>query len=798
MTLSTSFLIQPPPHQLWPPDAQSGHFSVDDKPDYLSRLWMAVRRYQITALTVVLLGTVLTFVALAVVKPIYSSTATIMIDGRGAQAANVANVVSALPIDLDTATNEVQVLTSRKLVGAVVRELGLENDQAYDPNRGGLFRSAVRSMLDAAQTMLPIWAITDFRQMIERPPLKGREYMDAVIESVENALNVGPVGRSRAISITFSAAHPGTAEEVANTLAQRYLDNQTEVKRRAAQAAYDRINDQLTGLREAAAESSRRVEEFRARSGLVDGRESSLIRQRVSEVSTQLTTAELDVLSVASRLGDVERAAAKSGGDNSTELLKSTLIQQLRLQQFQITRDASMASAAYSGKYPGGDAVSTQLGVIQKRIDEEALNIVASIRGEYQAAIMRENGLRAQLDSLKAEMARLRGSEVTLNQLEQDSQAAGEIYDAYLRRAKQTAAGTTVESPDAYIISNATIPSQPISPNKKVLIPVGIVMSFALALVVVLVLDAREPGLENPAQVARMLGLSTLAMIPKQDRPDRVPGPDSPIGNAITDLLMRVVVVPGNKCILVTSALALEGKTSVSLALARIAAASGQKTLLVDCDVRRRHQGLSMRGVVPPGLAEVLDGHVALEEMVIGDTIVDGLSVLTTEAYLEGPSQPICSAGLRELLKMARRSFDVIVIDAPPVLARPDAWMLALLADTTLLAVQWSRTPSQAVLEAYRKLAEMGAKVSGVVLTMVDTKRIPYYWAPAVNEHAKEPTGTLFAKGVGGDRAPQGTPRARQSNGTTKRELYELAKAKGVPGRSKMNKRELEDALQQG
>jgi cellulose biosynthesis protein BcsQ len=147
---------------------------------------------------------------------------------------------------------------------------------------------------------------------------------------------------------------------------------------------------------------------------------------------------------------------------------------------------------------------------------------------------------------------------------------------------------------------------------------------------------------------------------------------------------------------------------------------------------------------------------------------------------------------------MARRSFDVIVIDAPPVLARPDAWMLALLADTTLLAVQWSRTPSQAVLEAYRKLAEMGAKVSGVVLTMVDTKRLPYYWAPAVNEHAKEPTGTLFAKGVGGDRAPQGTPRARQSNGTTKRELYELAKAKGVPGRSKMNKRELEDALQQG
>jgi uncharacterized protein involved in exopolysaccharide biosynthesis len=195
MTLSTSFLIQPPPHQLWPPDSQSRHFSADDKPDYLSRFWMAVRRYQIVALTIVLLGTVLTFAALAVVKPIYSSTATIMIDGRGAQAANVANVVSALPIDLDTATNEVQVLTSRKLVGAVVRELGLENDQAYDPNRGGLLRSAVRSMLDAAQWMLPIWVITDFRQTIERPPLKGREYMDAVIDSVENALNVGPVGR---------------------------------------------------------------------------------------------------------------------------------------------------------------------------------------------------------------------------------------------------------------------------------------------------------------------------------------------------------------------------------------------------------------------------------------------------------------------------------------------------------------------------------------------------------------------------------------------------------------------------
>ncbi len=717
-----------PPQDVSFYDQGKGSLPSEDRPDYLSRVWFALKRFRLVALAILVLGILLTVIGLAVVRPIYSATATIMLDGSRAQVGSVGgSVVPGLPMDLDTVTNEVQVITSRTLISDLVRQLRLDQDLDYDPNRIGPLRSLAQSGLRLAQPWLPRGIADEIRSVIEKPTLRGDELTDAVIADVASNLSVGAVGRSRAISITFRSPRSVTAETVANTLAQLYLANQKEMKQQAAAAAHTQISGRLAELRIDAAEAAQRAEQFRAKSGLIDGRDTTLVRQQISELSTQLGQAGLDRLQTASRLREVERAAAGPGGDSSAEVLRSPLIQQLRLQQSQIARDAASATTLYGERYSRAEVASAQQSAIQRAIAQEIQKILSAVRGEHEAALDRESGLQARMEALKTEMARVRASEVSYDQLAQNAGAAREIYEAFLRRAKETSVGSSIQSPDAYIISQARAPITPVFPNRKLGLAVGAALSVVLALVAVLSLEARDSGFLSQTQIARVLGLATIGVIPRLRRGDRIPAPLSVIGTAITDLYMRIVRTPENRCVLMTSAFPREGKTSVSLTLARIAAHNGRKTLFINADLRRPRQPSTASRSVQPGLSELLAGTALLEEVVRLDEVVRGVSVLEAGASVDNPAALICSTHMRDLLSKARRSYDLIIIDSPPVLVGPEAWTLALLADTTLLFVRWAHTPCKAVLMAYRTLSEAGASVSGVVLTMVDVKRLVRY-----------------------------------------------------------------------
>ena len=719
--MNTQLLVQQPREALL--SSWGGEVPPPDAQDYLGRAWRALKGYRWMVAGIVAIGTLLAVGSVLLTSPTYSATSEVMIDGRRAQVLRVGTNAPDLPIDLDTVSNEIQVIQSRDLVGSVVQQLDLEHNPDFNPNRTGFLRRVALSSLDAVRPWLSETAFAKAHDAIKPPVLQGREYTDAIIDAVERSLDVSSIGRSRAISITFTSSDPLMAQKFANAIAQRYVDHQTEMKQGATEDANRQITNRLAGLQKTAADAASKVEQYRAKLGLTEGRDSTLIRQQISETSSQLTVAQRDRLAAASRLSDIKRAAA-AGGDGNEEILSSQLIQQLRVQQAQIARETSSSGIIYGEKHPTAEVSRAQSASIQRRIDQETAKIVAAVRGDYQAALDRENGLRARLDQLMTEMGKVRENEVSLDQLAQNATAAKDIYEAFLRRAHETDVGSALQSPDAYIIAHAPTPVSPVSPRPKIVIPVGMAMSGIFAIVAVLALDARDRGFQSQAQVSRELNLPTLGMIPELRR-TRAPDPLSLIGTAITDLYLQIVLGQERTgCILITSAVPREGKTSVGLTLARIAARNGKRTLFVDADMRRSPRLRRPFDASHAGLSEVLTGHAQLDEVVFADKVAPGVSVLACGAATENPSGLICSAAMRDLLRNARGDYDLIFIDAPPVMVGPEAWMLALFADTTLLFVRWARTPRKIVAAAYDKLARTGAKISGVVLTMVDVDQM--------------------------------------------------------------------------
>jgi succinoglycan biosynthesis transport protein ExoP len=701
-------------------------FLPENERDYLSAVWHAFKRHALAAFFIFAFVMVLAIVALAVATPRYSATTTVMIEGRSPQVVKMDSVLPAPPTDQDTVSTEIQVLLSRNLVGAVVHELDLAHDAEFDANRPGWLRAVALDAVSFASRFLPQQAADRIRAEFERPALTGQSYEDAVVDLAKRDLSVSAVGRSRAISVTFRSASPVTAEKFVNTLAQRYIESQELLKLTATEDANRRITDKLSGLQQAAAEAAQRAAAFRAKSNLTHGNDSTLVGQQISETSTGLTSAIGERIAAESRLHEIERAAKNPTKESSAQVLGSRVIQELLIHEAKFAGDIAPLVQALGENNPRLEAAHAQVDNIRTRIQTEASKIAAGVRGEYASAVERENNFRGQLDKLKDEMAKVQESEIHLGQLEQNAQAATNIYEVFLKRAKETAADGAVQVSDARVISPAATPLRPYFPDFKIALPVGAVLALVLAFMATLIMETRNRGIRSQSEAGRLMGIPAAGMIPKVGSHSDIE-PYSMIGSAVSDLYMRVAMGHSAKCVVIASALPHEGKTTIGLCLARMAGRSGKKALLIDCDLRRSDLRSRLSLPAGPGISDVLQGTADLADVMLRDTVVPELSIVPCGHPADNPAGLLSSRIVEDILAELRQHFDLIVIDTAPIMAAPETMSLAVAADETLLFVRWSSTPRATAVAAYRKLRNVGAKVAGVAVTMVDVKRIAKY-----------------------------------------------------------------------
>jgi capsular exopolysaccharide synthesis family protein len=169
------------------------------------------------------------------------------------------------------------------------------------------------------------------------------------------------------------------------------------------------------------------------------------------------------------------------------------------------------------------------------------------------------------------------------------------------------------------------------------------------------------------------------------------------------------------KTIVVASALPGEGKTTVAANLALTFALEGRRTLLVDADLRRPRVHKTFRVARVPGLAQVLAGYVDLPAAIC-TTFVDGLYVLPSGHAAPSPVPLVRAAPMRDLLARCAESFDVVIVDTPPIFVAADAAIIGPVADGVLLVVRAGSTESEAAQQAFHQVSGVGARVIGAVL----------------------------------------------------------------------------------
>ena len=681
---------------------------------------------------------VLTFLAVVLftlqATPKYTATADVVLNVRQSQVVDIEAVLSGAPPDSAMVDTEVEVLRSRSLAETVVEELNLIAVPEFNASlreREGL-GGFVSSLSGGLRSLL----MPGRSAALSEDERAAREY-DQVVNALMEVRSIRRAGLTYVIAISATSETPSLARDIANAYAEAYLLNQLEAKFEATERANEWLNERVETLRDEVRVREEAVARYRDEAGLIDAEGATVAEQQVTDLNSQLAIQRAGLSEARARL-DTVRSQIQRGvaADTIAEVLSSEVIRELRRQQAEVARELADLSGRYGPRHPQILTVNRELSDINSQIDAEITRIVASLENEVNVASQRVRSLENSLVQARSELSENNSAIVRLRELEREADASRALFESFLNRFRQTNETEGLTEADARIVARASTPLSPSSPNVILNLALGIVLAGVVGVSVIAAMEMLDNGLHTEKDVERQLGLPHIVSVPrlKSGLMGRFSGESVDPGDYVLEKPLssfaesfRTVrsairlsgVDQDTRTVAITSALPGDGKTTTSVCLGRVSALAGSKTIVVDCDLRRRLLTHAICGDAKKGLLEVLSGQASLEEVIQVEEKT-GLAVLPVIAPTFTPRDVFDSAAFTRILSQLRENFDLVIIDTAPVLAVADTRVIASRVDAVLLAAKWKKTPIGVVRRAISELLSVRAKVMGVVLNNVD------------------------------------------------------------------------------
>ena len=698
------------------------------------------RRKRLIAIMLVTLN-VVGYVAMQDIKPRYTAETSLMIGARQADLLDVRAVLAGLGGESEVIESEVQMLRSRKVLRQVAQQLQLENRPEFDQKQKapGMLSGLGEQWAVARALAIRHWnAVAPARFRWTQPALETSaevvtpaDPLAIITDEMSRRLSIAPKGRSRVVTVAFEAGDPSLAASVANAIGSTYIADQLNTKRDATANAHQWLEDRMVEMREQVVHADQAVAEYRRRIGITPAKSGTLLSEQVSALGDQVIQARMARLNAEARL-----AAFRDGKNNlgnMPEALASATIPSLRSQEATLLATAATLSRNLGDHHPQVMAARAAAAAVSGRIQSELANVAGSLEEQARTARAREAEINRSMVAMRTAVDTGTTNEVELHLLEHEADANRALYDRLLARSRETRVEGGLQQPDAQVVSLAETPRRPTFPNPAVLMPIFFLSSCIATILMVFGLESTDTGFSTIEQVEQTLGLPALGLMPRMRhswtrrvfRSGQVDRERTAFAESIRHLYTSIMLFGAERApevILLTSALPGEGKSSLVLSLARVMARCGKRVVVVDCDLRRPVLHTAFGTERSPGLADVLNGEAELSHVLQADK---GSSAALVAAGTAGSYAPdvLGSENMRILLRRLSERFDLILLDSAPVLAVSDTRHLSRLADCTVMVAQWQTTPRKATVEAYRQLRSAGARLPGVVLSVVDLRR---------------------------------------------------------------------------
>ena len=582
-------------------------------------------------------------------------------------------------------------------------------------------------------------------------PLQGGQDKQRMIRQVEGNLTVRPVPNTRLLQVLYESPNPKLAADFANTLVSEFVQQSQDIRWKSTQHTGEWLTGRLDEMKTKLEQSEAQLQDYANTTGLTftsdkDDVAVAQLKQRQDELSA----AQADSIAKQAKFEEAKNKPVGSLSDDDPALHDYN--QKLNDLQVQLAElSTTLTPAHYKVQ-----RVQAQIAQLQLAVQKEHDQILHRIGNDYAAARRRESLLTKAYAEQEKIVADKSSKAIHYETLKGNVDSNRQIYESMLQRVKQAELASAMRASNVLVVDTAKPPVLPYKPNLRLNSGIGLLSGIFAGVIFVLVWGHFDHRILAPGEAPDFLNLPELGAIPRARIGTTASHPnalimassfdDSPelatfdrkvslLAESFRSTLTSILLSRNGgqtQAVLFTSPSAGDGKTTVASNLAIAMAEMGRKVVLIDGDVRRPrlHEVFGISN--DWGLGDMLSEKTPVATIplmkLVRETKVPGLYLLPSGTKNMSASSLFQSPNMATLLGHLRKEFDMILIDASPMICFADARVLGRIADGVVLVFRAGRTTIESALFASRRFAQDGTRVIGTVLNSWDPQRTRGYY----------------------------------------------------------------------
>ncbi len=671
--------------------------------------------------------------------------------------------------------------------------IGQEATQSGGADDGDQFMATQMELIQSDAVLRPVaehYNLLQRESQLEKlPPDKARQ--KAAAPTYLKQLKVTRPINTYILRISYRSPDPRLAADVANAIAQAYLEHTFDIRVRSSAALSTFMERQLDELKAKMERSSLALAKFEQELNVINPEEkTNILSARLLQLNTEYTNAQTErvkkqAASNAMQSGSVAAAQVSIQGEDLSKLYE-------RLNQAK--QHFADISTVYGANHPEYKKAANDLAEVQRQFEEMKHNVAQRIDTDYREALTREKMLQSAVAETKAEYDQLNARSFQYQQLKRDADADKTLYGDLERRIREAEINSGFQNSSIRIADLARPPDKPVFPKKGLNLLLAFIIASVLAICGAILADVLDSTVRDPEQAARALDTSVIGTLPTVREMRRLVGamaltgsgasaegngggPSHVVGlglvrygqngdiaaprektgentkvprrrsngsggygtgydgissyeEAIRTLRHSIFLPDFDrtvKSLMLTSAAPGEGKSTATVHLAIAHAEQGKKTLIIDADLRRPsvHKKLNLSGST--GLSNVLLGELTWKQALVKTEHWPDLDVVPA-GTLSRRASDLVGSMMVDILDEAAKEYDLILVDAPPLLGFAEAMQVAIAVDGVVVLARAGQTSRKAVARALATLNRLRANVIGLVLNEVDKNNTHGYY----------------------------------------------------------------------
>ena len=673
--------------------------------------------------------------------PTYRATTVLDIEKDKASPVDISSSPQALNYDPEFLPTQTRLMRSREVAERAVRRLNLNDSEDFNPPRKGIFSFGTRSDSKGAP----------------------KDGLARVAANVQGGIEIAPIRGTNLVELSYVAGSPKVAADVANAIADAYIDWNLEAKYQVVGQASQFLTAQIEQLKTEIDAKEQQLQQYSRQKDIVSvDPQSNVTLQNLETLNKDYAGAVTDRVAKEARYHEVSTARP----DAIADTLSNGLVSQMRNDQLRLEREYAEKLNLYKPEWPAMQQLKAQIDKGKQHLDTVIQETVAKARevarSDYVTAMRREETLKSVLQGQKNEAMALNTNAVEYNNLKVEVETKRALYDTLLKRNAETQVTSRLRGErlsNVRVVDRALTPNVRYRPSYRKNALFSLFFGAGIGILFAFFLEYLDRSLRTPEQIERILQLPSLGVIPalgsagkgygygygygrgsgtknKKTNPsgekvaiELLPHhqPRSTVAEAYRAFRTALLLsrAGGVKTIAIASSVPAEGKTSTALNLGVVLAQLGRRVLIIDGDLHKPRLHEIFRVSNRAGLVSIL-AEGATPTDVITQTSIPNVFLIPSGPNSPNPSGLLSSPAMGKLLEFTAMNFDYVILDTPPVSPVADALLLGHVVDGVVLTVRGGRTSREHVTRARDKLLRSNVRILGVLINNLE-EEAPVY-----------------------------------------------------------------------